>query len=100
MRWHALAAFLAVPPCLLWGAGPLEIVTPVVSQMDGGAPDTPGFQHVPGEILFFSCRIAKYAKTAEQKIHLAYSVQAFDPSGVALAEIYKNDIADEVSPQD
>ena len=48
----------------------------------------------PGETLFFSCRIAGYAKTPEEKVHLAYSVQAFDPKGVPLTEIYKNEMID------
>ncbi len=88
-----LPAALAAPPAL-------EIVKPVISQMEGGAPDPASFDHVPGEILFFSCRIANYAKSPEEKIHIAYSVQAFDPKGVALTEIYKNEFTDEVGPQD
>ncbi len=81
-------------------AATLQIVRPVISQMEDGAPDPPGFEHVPGETLYFTCRIAGYSKTAEEKIHLAYSVQAFDPKGVPLTEIYKNEISDEVGPQD
>src|SRR5690242_1734305 len=68
--------------------------------MDGGAPDPAGFEHTPGEILFFSCRIANYARNPESKIHIAYSVQPFDPQGVPLEEIYKNELSDEVGPQD
>jgi len=78
----------------------LQVVKPVISQSDGGPPDTGGTQHAAGEVVFFSCRIANYSKTPEQKIHLAYSVQPFDPQGVPLEEIYKNEITDEVSPQD
>jgi hypothetical protein len=92
LAWAVLPAFCAGPT--------LQIVRPVVSQMEDGAPDTPGFEHVPGEVLFFSCRIAGYTKTAEEKIHLAYSVQAFDPKDVPLTEIYRNEITDEVGPQD
>ena len=84
----------------LSAAPALEIVKPVISQMEGGAPDPSGFDHVPGEILFFSCRIANYTKSPEEKIHVAYSVQAFDPKGVPLTEIYKNEFTDEVGPQD
>ena len=84
----------------LSAAPALQIVRPAISQMDGGAPDPPGFEHAEGETLHFSCRIAGYSKTPEEKIHLAYSVQAFDPKGVPLAEIYKNELSDEVSPQD
>ena len=39
-------------------------------------------------------------KSPEDKIRLAYSVQAFDPKGVPIAEIYKNEISSEVLPQD
>ena len=53
-----------------------------------------------GETLFFSCRIAGYAKTPEEKVHVAYSVQAFDPKGVPLTEIYKNEMITDVTPQD
>src|SRR5215831_13217288 len=91
---------LALLPAALCAAPALEIVKPTISQMEGGVPDPASFDHVPGEVLFFSCRIANYAKSPEQKVHIAYSVQAFDPKGVPLTEIYKNEFTDEVSPQD
>jgi len=81
-------------------AAPLQIVRPILSDADGGAALPAGFEYRPGETLFFSCRIANYQKTAEEKVHLAYSVQAFDPKGVPLVELFKNDIASEVAPQD
>jgi hypothetical protein len=55
---------------------------------------------VAGETLFFSCRVAGYAKTPEEKVHVAYSVEAFDPQGVPLTEIYKNEMVTDVAPQD
>jgi len=91
---------LALVPGFLSAAPALEVVRPIISQMDGGPSDPPGFEHVPGEIVFFSCRIANYGKSSESKIHLAFSVQPFDPQGAPLDEIYKNEISDEVSPQD
>lgn len=97
MRSLFVLAFL---PMLLCGATALQIVQPIVSQSEGGVADAPGATHIPGEILFFSCRIANYAKSPEQKVRLAYSVQPFDPKGVPLIEIYKNELDDEVSPQD
>lgn len=89
----ALASLAVAAPAL-------QVVTPIISQMDGGPPDTAGFPHTPGEIIFFSCRIANYSKTSEQKIHLTYSVQAFDSRGVAIMEVYKNDLNEEVGVQD
>jgi hypothetical protein len=97
MRSLLLLAFM---PTLLCGGGPLQIVQSIVSQSEGGVADAPGATHVPGEILFFTCRVAGFTKTADEKIHLAYSVQPFDPKGVPLSEIYNNDLNEEVSPQD
>jgi hypothetical protein len=94
------ALLFAIVPGILCAAPALQVVKPVISQMDGGTPDPPGFEHVPGETLFFSCRIAGYTKTPEEKIQLTYSVQAIDPQGAPLTELYKNEIATEVSPQD
>jgi hypothetical protein len=59
-----------------------------------------GFQHVAGETLFFSCRVAGYAKPPEEEGNLVYSVQSFDTKGVPLNEIYKNELVTDVTPQD
>jgi hypothetical protein len=55
---------------------------------------------VAGETLFFSCRISGAARTPEEKVHVTYSVQSFDPKGVPLTEIYKNEMMTDVAPQD
>ena len=81
-------------------AAGLEVVRPIVAQSDGGVPVPRGYEHVAGETLFFSCRIAGYAKTPEEKVHATYSVQPFDPNGVPLTEIYKNEMVTDVAPQD
>ena len=81
-------------------AAGLEVVRPIVAQSDGGVPVPSGYEHVAGETLFFSCRIAGYAKTPEEKVHVSYSVEAFDPQGVPLTEIYKNEMVTDVAPQD
>ena len=83
----------------VWCAG-LEVVRPIVAQSDGGVAAPAGYDHVAGETLFFSCRIAGYAKTPEEKVHVTYSVQAFDPKGMPLTEIYKNEMITDVAPQD
>lgn len=91
----------AVLPAVLYAAGPaLQIVKPAISQMDGGAVDPPGFEHAPGETLFFSCRVSGFTKNEDEQMHLKYSVQAFDPKGLPLAEVYENEMKAEVTPQD
>jgi len=91
---------LALLPALAGAAGPLQIVNPIVSQSEGGAPDPPGFEHVAGETLYLSCRISGYAKTEDSQVHLSYSVQPFDPKGVPLAELFGNGISEELTSQD
>lgn len=87
-------------PVLLAAAPALEIVNPILSQMDGGAIDPPGFEHTAGEVVFFSCRVAGYAKSSDEFVELHYSVQALDPEGVALDEIYRNQMRVEWSSHD
>jgi len=81
-------------------AAPLQIVRPLISDSDGGAVLPASFEHIPGETLFFFCRVAGYQKTADEKIHLSYSVEAVDPKGVAIIEPFHQDIMDEVTPED
>jgi hypothetical protein len=89
---------LLLPALVL--AADLQILRPLISQSEGGAPDPPGFSHIPGETLYFTCRIAHYTRSPDSKIHVAYSLQAFDPKGVPLDPVYKNEFTDTVSPQD
>ena len=81
-------------------AAPLEIVRPSISDSDGGTVLPPSFEHVPGEMLFFFCRVGGYQKTADEKIHLGYTIKAVDPAGVPITEPFHQEIVDEVTPQD
>jgi hypothetical protein len=89
----------ALLPAALSAAG-LAVVKPVIAQSDGGDALPAGFKHVAGETMFFSCNVAGFTKTPEDQINLSYSVQAFDPKGVPIAQIYKNAAKEEVGPQD
>lgn len=97
MRSILLLAFL--PVCVM-AAPALGIVKPVIAQSDGGDPLPADFKHVAGETMFFSCHIDNFTKSPEEQINLTYSVQAFDPKGVPVAEIYKGEAKEEVGPQD
>lgn len=98
MRFLLLVSL--VGPLAFAATEPLAIVQPIISQMEEGAASPAGFYYTPGEVLFFSCRVAHYAKTADLKVRIAYSVEAFDPKGVQLTETYKNEFNDEVSIED
>ncbi len=95
-----LMLVFAVLPAVLCAAPALQIVRPTVSQMDGGAIDPPGFEHAPGETLFFACRVSGFTKNEDEQMHIKYSVQAFDSKGVPLTELYENEMKAEVTPQD
>jgi hypothetical protein len=97
MRLLLLAAALSG---LVFAAAPLAIVQPAISVMESGTPDAPGTQHVPGETVYFSCRIVNYTKSPDDKVRLAYTIQAFDPAGVPLAEPSRNSFEAEVGLQD
>ena len=90
---------LALLPAALCAATTLQIVKPVVSQSEGGEADAPGFEHIGGETIYYTCRIDGFAKS-EDKVHLTYTAQAFDPRGVALAAVENNAILEQVSAQD
>ncbi|HLI85082.1 MAG TPA: hypothetical protein VKV17_14270 [Bryobacteraceae bacterium] len=81
-------------------AAPLEIVQPQLSNSDGGAVNPADFVYHPGETIFFSCRVRNYQKTPDEKIHLTWSIQTLDAEGVPLVEPVKNEIVEEVGPQD
>ena len=81
-------------------AAPLEVIRPILSTSDGGASLPSGSAFRPGETIFFSCRVRGYQKAADEKVHLTFSIQAFDPKGVPLMEKVQNEIMEEVGPQD
>jgi hypothetical protein len=96
MRSILLFAFL---PAAMMAAPALGIVKPAIAQSDGGEALPAAFKHVAGETLFFSCNISGFTKSQDQ-VNVTYSVQAFDPKGVPVAEIYKSEAKEEVGPQD
>jgi hypothetical protein len=97
MRSILLFAFL---PTVMVAAPALGIVRPVIAQSDGGDAVAANFRHGAGETMFFSCNISGFTKSPDEQINLTYSVEAVDPKGVPVAEIYKGAAKEEVGPQD
>jgi hypothetical protein len=98
MRLLLLVSFAG--PLAFAAAEPLALVRPVISQVEEGVAAPEGFHYTPGEVLFFTCRVAHYTKAADSKIRIDYSVAAFDPKGVQLNETYKNEFDNEVTSED
>lgn len=63
----------------------LTILKPVISDTEDGPPVPPTFTFVPGQFMFLSYELTGYKASDEQKIHLSYKMDAFDPKGVRLA---------------
>lgn len=80
-------------------AEPLSVINPVVAQSDGGTPLPAGFEHAPGEVLFFSFEVQGF-QAAGDKVRLKYRIDAFDPKGVRIMETVQGPIAVELAPQD
>ena len=72
---------------------------PIISQMDGGTPDPPGFEHVSGRDSS-SCRVSGYTKIGRRKGAPGVFGAGLRPQGRAADEIYKNEMTTEVGPQD
>ena len=80
-------------------AGPLAIVNPMIEQSEGGSPLPASYEHMPGEILFFSFQVQGY-QVAVDKVKLRYKIDAFDPHGVRIMETVERPIEAELAPQD
>lgn len=78
----------------------LEVVQPTISQSDGGTPMPPGFEHAPGETLFFTFQVGGYARGPEDKVQVSYTVNAFDPAGVPFDQTVTNTVKAELTPHD
>jgi hypothetical protein len=92
-----LAIFAAAALCAAAG---LQLVQPSVTDIDGGTPNPATFDYRPGQVVYFTCRISGYTEDKTRQVRLAYTVQAFDARGVAVAELAKNTLNAEVTPQD
>jgi hypothetical protein len=97
MKRVLFAVFASTALC---AAPALQLVQTTVGDIDGGPPNPVAFEYRPGQVVYFTCRVSGYAQDKEQQVRLAYSVQAFDARGVAVAEAAKDVLNAEIAPQD
>jgi hypothetical protein len=90
---------IALLPALA-AAAPLALVGPQLSQMEDGPAEPAGFARLAGDTFYLRCRVTGFAKDAENKVRLHYSVQPYDSAGVPLAASESGKIAAEVLSQD
>lgn len=81
-------------------ANPLKIVNAEVQQTEDGPPVPSGTTFVAGETVYLSFRVDGYRVSPEQKIHLSYHVDAFDPKGTRIVEPVESVVDTGLLPQD
>ena len=87
-------------------APPLQKFTierPALHQFEDGPVLAPTYEFVPGEAVFFSCRLIGYAlekKDQEQHARLAWQMRVLDPSGALVEKEHSGRIDEVVLPQD
>ncbi|HLY19215.1 MAG TPA: hypothetical protein VKR61_18445 [Bryobacteraceae bacterium] len=91
----------AVLACTLCAATtPLTVVHPVVSDRDGGAATPSSFVHDPGETMFFSFQVDGYQASSQDRVHLTYKLEAFDPQGVPIVAAVSAEIEETLAAED
>jgi hypothetical protein len=82
----------------------LAVERVALHQFEDGPLLGPAHVFLPGESVFFSCRLTGYqtalAGDEQRSVKLAWRIQVNDPSGVPLAPEMTGRIAEPVSPQD
>src|SRR5215813_1559628 len=79
---------------------PIRIFDAGIHQTEDGPLAPAGTIFVPGEVIFFSCRLDGYEVSPEKKVAIRYEFSAVDPGGVPVVEPASGKIDAELSPQD
>jgi len=95
-RWALLFSLAFV----LHAAPPLRVFDAGISQTEDGPFVPKGTTFVPGEVIFFSCRVDGYTLSPVKKVAIDYQLTATDPNGIPLIEPVAAAIDSELSPQD
>jgi hypothetical protein len=79
---------------------PLTIIKPVISDLEDGPSVASSFTFVPGQFIYLSFHIGGFKASEEQKIHLSYKTEVFDPKGVRLVEPMADKVDTTLAPED
>jgi len=79
---------------------PIRIFEAGVHQTEDGPLAPPGTTFVPGEVIFYSCRMDGFQVSRVKKVAIQYELSAVDPGGIALIEPVKGKIEAELQPED
>jgi len=77
-----------------------KIIDAGIHQTEDGPLVEKGAVFVPGEVIFYSCRLDGYQVSAAQRVAIQYEFSAVDPAGVAVIEPVSAKIDTELALED
>lgn len=103
MSRHFILIFAYGFCALAFGQGKkLKIEQATLSQMEDGIPTAVDAHFLPGETVYFSCRVSGFAKEGDEppRIRLSYEVEVRDSKGVLLETPALGKVHAELAPED
>src|SRR5579864_7901996 len=100
---HPLRVLPFVAALILSAAAPpkaFKVFDAGIHQSEDGPLVEKGTTFVPGEVIFFSCRLDGYQVSAANRVAIQYEFSAVDPAGVPLVEPVKGKIDTELALED
>jgi hypothetical protein len=77
-----------------------KVIDAGIHQTEDGPLVEKGTTFVPGEVIFFSCRLDGYQVSAAQRVAIQYQFSAVDPAGVPVVEPASGKIDTELALED
>ena len=104
IRWGWLAFMLTAWSTAAPAFAALSVDRIALHQFEDGPVLGPNHAFLPGETVFFSCRLTGYqlagAADEPRSVKLSWKMEVTDPAGVALVKDSSGEIAEPVSTQD
>jgi hypothetical protein len=88
------------PPKAQPAARQIAIVRASIQEFEDGPATPASVAHVPGESIFFSFQLENYQVSSDEKVKIAWTVDALDPQGVRLVETGKGLVDVPILPED
>lgn len=80
----------------------LKIEEPALAQSEDGLPILSGYKMLPGDLVFFSCRVSGFARQGDEppKMFLSYQIEARDPKGISILPVETGKVAADLAAED
>ena len=102
--WLAALLGIAFPGAALPASAAFSVDRIALHQFEDGPELGPAHAFLPGESVFFSCRLTGYQSAVtgdnQRSVKLSWTLDVTDPSGIPLVAGTKGEIAEPIFPQD